>query len=70
MDTNEVLQLLTTFSKRLATLADQALETRQQAQHTHDRILLLCEHIEELRRRIVMESVTDMDGSTLAESLR
>jgi hypothetical protein len=70
MDTNEILQLLTSFSKRLATIADQAHETREQAQHTLDRVYLLCDHIEQLRRRIMVESVTEIEGSTLAQTRR
>jgi hypothetical protein len=70
MDTHEILQLLTSFSKRLATLADQAHETREQAQHTLDRVYLLCEHIEELRRRIVIESVTELDETRFTETRR
>ncbi|HEY7312287.1 MAG TPA: hypothetical protein VH643_23185 [Gemmataceae bacterium] len=70
MDTHEILQLLMSFNKRLATIADQAHETREQAQHTLDRIYLLSDHIEQLRRRIEIESVTDMEGATLAQTLR
>ena len=70
METHEILQLLMSFNKRLATIADQAHETREQAQHTLDRIYLLSDHIEQLRHRIEIESVTDLEGATLAQTLR
>jgi hypothetical protein len=53
--TNEVLQLLASFSKRLATLADHAHETREQAQHTLDRIYLLRQDVEKLRKQILID---------------
>jgi hypothetical protein len=56
MMTNEILYILTSVSKRLATLADHAHETREQAQHTLDRIYLLREDVEQLKRRILSES--------------
>ena len=59
MDTSEVLQKLTSFNKRLANLADQVHETREQAQHTLDRIYLLRDDIEQLRRRLLAETEQD-----------
>ncbi|HTU21606.1 MAG TPA: hypothetical protein VMG10_26455 [Gemmataceae bacterium] len=55
METNEILHKLTSFNKRLATLADQVHEMREQAQHTLDRIYLLREDIEEVRRRLAAD---------------
>jgi hypothetical protein len=60
MKSDEIVQMLTSFSKRLATLADQAHETREQAQHTLDRIYLLREDVEQMRRRIMEETTEDM----------
>lgn len=56
MMTDEVLYILTNVSKRLATLADHAHETREQAQHTLDRIYLLRQYLDELKQRILSES--------------
>ncbi len=58
MNTDEFLRMLTSISKRLATLGDQAHETREQAQHTLDRIYLLREDVEQLRRRLLAEGET------------
>lgn len=55
METNEILHKLASFSKRLATLADQVHEMREQAQHTLDRIYLLREDIEQVRRRLAAD---------------
>lgn len=55
MEINEILHKLASFSKRLATLADQAHETREQAQHTLDRIYLLREDVEQVRRRLAAD---------------
>jgi regulator of replication initiation timing len=52
MDSNEVLSKLASFTRRLATLADQIHELREQAQHTLDRMYLLREDIEQLQRAI------------------
>jgi hypothetical protein len=53
MSNEEVLNLLTTFEKRLATIADQAAETREQAQHTLERIQRLRQDLGQLRDRIL-----------------
>ena len=60
MESNEILHKLTSFNKRLATLADQVHEMREQAQHTLDRLYLLREDIEDVRRRLA----ADMDEAT------
>jgi hypothetical protein len=49
MTDEEVLALLESFEKRLATIADQAQETCQQAQHTLQRINRLREDLGRLR---------------------
>ncbi len=52
MDPEEMLQRLTRFGRRLATIADQIHETREQAQHALDRVYLLCDDVEQLRREL------------------
>lgn len=59
MEANEVLHKLTSFNKRLATLADQVHELREQAQHTLDRIYLLREDIDQVRRRFAADMGED-----------
>ena len=51
----EFNDLLTTVAKRLATLADMAHETREQAQHVLDRLTLLREDINALKYRLSQE---------------
>ena len=53
----EVLTLLIDFGRRLATLADQAHEAREQAQYVLDRIYLLQEDVAQLRRSLAGEEV-------------
>jgi hypothetical protein len=53
MNTTEIVNLLTGFEKRLGTIADQAQETREQAQHTLERINLLLQEIENVRRKVM-----------------
>jgi len=48
----EFNELLTAVAKRLATLADMAHETREQAQHVLDRLTLLREDINALKYRL------------------
>jgi hypothetical protein len=67
MKTNEILHMLGCVSKRLATLADQAHETREQAQHTLDRIYLLREDVERLQERILDESNEDEEMAVRSE---
>ncbi len=67
MKTNEIIQLLASFSKRLATLADQAHETREQAQHTLDRIYLLREDVEQMRRRILSDAAAERPTEAFSE---
>jgi hypothetical protein len=52
MTPDEVVNLLLSFERRLGTIADQAHETREQAQHTLDRINRLRRDLELLRQHI------------------
>jgi len=52
MDSEEMLQRLTRFGRRLTTIADQIHETREQAQHALDRVYLLLDDVEQLRREL------------------
>jgi hypothetical protein len=52
MNPEEMLQRLTRFGRRLTTIADQIHETREQAQHALDRVYLLCDDVEQLRREL------------------
>lgn len=58
MTTKEILALLANFEKRLSTIADQATETREQAQHTLDRINKLRQEVEQVKARIVSTADT------------
>jgi hypothetical protein len=58
MVNEEIVTLLSGFSKRLATLADMAHETREQAQHLLERINLLRREVEILRNHLVADSDT------------
>jgi hypothetical protein len=69
METHEVLHKLASFSKRLATLADQTHEIREQAQHTLDRLYLLREDIEQFRR-LLAEGATDAQSLTMSSARR
>jgi hypothetical protein len=53
MSSEELLNLLTNFEKRLATIADQAAETREQAQHTLERIDRLRHDLAQVRQHIL-----------------
>jgi hypothetical protein len=52
MTPEEIVTLLMSFERRLATVADQAHETREQAQHTFDRINRLRRDLELLRQSL------------------
>jgi regulator of replication initiation timing len=52
MTPDEMVNLLMSFERRLATLADQAHETREQAQHTLDRINRLRRDLELVKDRL------------------
>lgn len=58
MTTREIVALLSNFEKRLATIADQATETRAQAQHTLERINRLVQEVEQLKFRIISTADT------------
>lgn len=53
MTLNDVLTLLTSFQKRLATIEDQARESRDQGQHVLDRIGKLRHDLEELAKKVL-----------------
>ena len=63
MNPNELLDALARFEKRLATIADQAREVRDQAQHTLDRLNRLRRDFEQLRSRYVSTSETGEFGA-------
>jgi uncharacterized protein YoxC len=52
MTPEEMVHLLTSFERRLATIADQAQETREQAQHTLDRVNRLRRDLELVKERL------------------
>jgi uncharacterized protein YoxC len=52
MTPDEMINLLSSFEKRLATIADQAHETREQAQHTLDRLNRLRRDLELVKERL------------------
>src|SRR5262249_32254771 len=51
MSGNDFLHLLASFEKRLATIADQAAETREPAHHTLERITGLRQDLPQLKAR-------------------
>jgi hypothetical protein len=53
MTPNDVLNLLNSFQKRLATIEDQARESRDQAQHVLDRVGKLRHDLEELAKKVL-----------------
>jgi septal ring factor EnvC (AmiA/AmiB activator) len=53
MKADEVLKLLTKLDRRLATIRDQARETREQAQHTLDRLDRLRQDLERIRHTVI-----------------
>jgi predicted nucleic acid-binding Zn-ribbon protein len=53
MTPNDVLNLLTSFQKRLTTIENQAREARDQAQHVLDRLGKLQNDLEGLVRKVV-----------------
>jgi chromosome segregation ATPase len=58
MKTDEMLKLLARLDRRLGTIADQAHETREQAQHTLDRLERLRHDIDRIRREIAASADT------------
>ncbi len=64
MTTDEVVTLLSNLEKRLTTIADQAEETRSQAQHTLERIDKLRTEVESLRRK-ALASMDTMEQPAL-----
>jgi hypothetical protein len=52
MTLEEMVTLLLSFERRLATIADQAHETREQAQHTLDRINRLRRDLDLLKQNL------------------
>ncbi len=52
MTTDEMLKLLARLDRRLATIADQARETREQAQHTMERLDRLRHDLDRIRRDV------------------
>ncbi len=58
MKTNEMINLLASFEKRLAAISDQAAEARAHAQHTIDRINKLRQDIEQLKHRVIATADT------------
>jgi hypothetical protein len=65
MESNEIVQRLRSFNKRLGTLADQVHELREQAQHTLDRMYLLREDIEQLERLLRANAERELTNSSL-----
>jgi hypothetical protein len=55
MTDNEMTTLLLSYERRLATIADQAHETREQAQHTLECVNLLRRDLELLREHLAAE---------------
>ena len=58
MAPHEVMTLLLSFEKRLATIAEQAHETCEQAQHTLDRINRLRRDLDQLKQTLVAATST------------
>jgi hypothetical protein len=58
MTNDEVLELLTDLGTRLATVADLAHETWEQARHTLDRVSWLCEDVGRLREGMLSSADT------------
>ena len=58
MSGNDFLHLLASFEKRLATIADQVAETREQAQHTLERINRLRQDLTQLKDRFLATADT------------
>jgi uncharacterized coiled-coil DUF342 family protein len=59
MTEQEVADLLSALGKRLTTLADQASETREQAQHVLQRVNLLREEVNQWKQRLIEEARTN-----------
>jgi hypothetical protein len=58
MKAEELHRLLTRLGRRLETIADQARETREQAQHTLDRVERLAAEVEHIRQAITATAET------------
>jgi ABC-type transporter Mla subunit MlaD len=58
MNTEEIVRLLTRLDRRLATVADQARETREQAQHTLDRLERLRQDLDRIRLTVAASADT------------
>jgi regulator of replication initiation timing len=58
MSSEDVLNLLANFERRLATIADQAAETREQAQHTLERINRLRQDLAQFKDRLLATADT------------
>jgi hypothetical protein len=52
MTAEELMSVLLSFERRLASVVDQAHETREQAQHTLDRVNLIRRDLELLRKNL------------------
>ena len=53
MHVDEIMKLLMKVDRRLATITDQARETREQAQHTLDRLERLRQDLDRIRQTVV-----------------
>ena len=58
MKTDELLRLLAGLERKLASVSDQARETREQAQHTLDRLDLVRQELERLRLMLIAKADT------------
>jgi regulator of replication initiation timing len=70
MDSSEVLYKLAMFNRRLATLADQVHELREQAQHTLDRMHPLRDDIEQTQRTLRAECEQEQTNASLPQTKR
>ena len=66
MRTDELLKLLAKVDRRLATITDQAVETREQAQHTLDRLDRLRQDLDRIRLTVAA-TVETSDSIPVAE---
>jgi hypothetical protein len=58
MTTADFISLLASLEKRLSTIADQAAETREQAQHTLDRLDRLRHDLERVKAGLIATADT------------
>jgi hypothetical protein len=61
MTAEELMTILLSYERRLASIADQAHETREQAKHTLDRVNLLRRDLELFRQHVA--ATRDATGS-------